>query len=103
VSGIDDPAAAVALRAERTVVLRLGGGCQMPIGAHAHVSGGTIELSGLVVSLDGARAARAHATGPATDPEAVGAAAAQQMLDRGADRILADVERAHAAVEGLQP
>jgi hydroxymethylbilane synthase len=93
----------MALRAERAVVTRLGGGCQMPIGAYARVTGDTLELSGIVVSLDGALAARARASGPASGPEAIGTAAAEQMLARGADRILADVQRAHADVQGLQP
>jgi hypothetical protein len=35
VRAIDDPASRAALDAERAVVTRLGGGCQMPIGAHA--------------------------------------------------------------------
>jgi len=100
---IDDPEASLALRAERAVVSRLGGGCQMPIGAYARVSGDTLALEGIVVSIDGARIARANATGPATAPEAVGIAAAEQLLARGADRILEDVQRAQAAVEGLQP
>src|SRR5688500_5623697 len=38
VTHIDDPSAAAALTAERTVVTRLGGGCQMPIGAYADVT-----------------------------------------------------------------
>jgi hydroxymethylbilane synthase len=103
VSRIDDPAASLALRAERAVVTRLGGGCQMPIGAFATLSGGTLEISGVVMSIDGRRAARARASGPAADPEAVGASAAEQLLVDGADEILADVERAHADVQGLQP
>src|SRR5688500_2974538 len=46
VARIEDPAAAAALRAERAVVTRLGGGCQMPIGAYAAVSNGTLTLTG---------------------------------------------------------
>jgi hypothetical protein len=33
----------------------------------------------------------------------VGGAAADELLSLGADQILAEVQRAHAAVEGLQP
>ena len=103
VSRVDDPGASLALRAERAVVRRLGGGCQMPIGAVATVSEGGIDLSGIVVSLDGARAARAAVSGAAADPEAVGIAAAEALLARGAGRILEEVARAQAGVEGLQP
>lgn len=103
VSRIDDRDAAMALRAERTVVVRLGGGCQMPIGAYARIHGDSMTVTGLVLSIDGARRAHASVTGAAHDAESLGERAAEQMLDGGAGQILADVQRAHAAVEGLQP
>jgi len=100
---IDDSPAARALTAERAVVRRLGGGCQMPIGAFADVTDDTVTLTGIVISVDGARAARATATGSAANAEAIGVNVAEQLLERGADEILADVQRAQAAVEGIQP
>jgi hydroxymethylbilane synthase len=103
VTRIDDPAAAAALTAERAVVTRLGGGCQMPIGAYAAFDDGRLDIRALVVSLDGAQAARAEARGNAADAHAIGIIAAEQLLARGAADILADVQRAHGAVEGLQP
>jgi hydroxymethylbilane synthase len=103
VARIDEPAAAVALRAERAVVTRLGGGCQMPIGAHAEISGGSVTLTSIVVSPDGARAARASASGGIEQAEAIGIAVANRLLDEGAGDILADVQRTQAAVEGIQP
>ena len=103
VQGIDDRDATVALAAERAVIVQLGGGCQMPIGAHASASGTTLRMSAVVVSLDGTRAAHAAGDGTVDDPEGLGQTIAQQLRDDGADEILADVLRAHANVEGLQP
>lgn len=103
VEPIGDLGAAAALTAERAVVTRLGGGCQMPIGAYAALSGGELSLTSIVVSLDGARAIRAEASGPAADAERVGLRAAERLLAEGAADILAEVERARAAVDGLQP
>ena len=103
VSTINDAGAAAALTAERAVVTRLGGGCQMPIGAYAALVGDELAMSAVVVSLDGSRAARAEARGRSTDAHAIGIAAAEQLLARGAGDILADVQRAHGAVEGIQP
>ena len=74
VDRINDPTSASALAAERMVVLRLGGGCQMPIGAYATVSSTELSLSAMVISLDGARVVRAEASGAVTEPEAVGRA-----------------------------
>lgn len=103
VARIDDREAGFASRAERAVVARLGGGCQMPIGAYAEVSNGSMRVTGIVVSPDGSRAARAVAAGPVERAEAIGIDVAEQLLKEGAHEILADVQRAQAAVEGIQP
>jgi hydroxymethylbilane synthase len=100
---MNDPAARAALDAERTVVLRLGGGCQMPIGAYAAVVDGSLSMMAIVLSLDGARALRAESRGPMSEANEVGATAADDLLAQGASEILAGIERAHASVEGLQP
>jgi hydroxymethylbilane synthase len=103
VAAIDDPTSRAALDAERAVVTRLGGGCQMPIGAYADVSGDALTLVGIVLSLDGAQVLRAESRGQMSEAIAVGNAVAEDLLAQGAAGILADIERAHAAVEGLQP
>ena len=103
VGTINDWRAAVALEAERAVVRRLGGGCQMPIGAYATVDGPALSLRAVVISGDGARVASAAIDGRASEAEAAGEAAAEQLLQAGAGEILADIERQHGAVEGLQP
>ena len=103
VAAIDDARARAALDAERAVVVKLGGGCQMPIGAHAAVDGSSLTLMAIVLSLDGARAIRAESRGAASDAANAGTAVAEDLLSRGAAAILAEVQRAHAAVEGIQP
>ena len=103
VAAVDDPPARAALEAERAVVTTLGGGCQMPIGVHAQIVDGVMSLVAVVLSLDGTRAIRAESRGSMTEPHTVGGAAADELLSLGADQILAEVQRAHAAVEGLQP
>jgi len=100
---IDDVPARIALEAERSVVRELGGGCQMPIGAFATVTGDAVAIAAVVLSLDGAQVVRASATGSASAPDEVGRKAASDLLRQGAAGILADVTRAHAAVEGIQP
>lgn len=97
VSRIEDAAAAAALKAERAVVERLGGGCQTPIGALATPTGdGQLELVGIVVSLDGSRAMRAHASGPADDAVVLGASVGDQLLAQGAGEILSDAQKSQA-------
>ena len=100
---IGDASAGAALTAERMVVTRLGGGCQMPIGAHAAVSGVRLQMAAIVVSVDGMRAVRAESSGTLGEAETVGARAADRLLAEGAAEILAEVDQARGVVEGLQP
>ena len=102
-STINHRTSGIALAAERAVVRDLGGGCQMPIGAYAAINDAAMTITAIVVSPDGARAALATIDGRADEPDAAGAAAAEQLLARGAGEILSEVQRQHAAVEGLQP
>ena len=103
VAAIDDARTRAALDAERGVVVKLGGGCQMPIGAHAAVDGSSLTLTAIVLSLDGVRAIRAESRGAASDAINAGTAVAEDLLSRGAAEILAEVQQANAAVEGIQP
>jgi hydroxymethylbilane synthase len=100
---IGDTGAALALRAERAVVDRLGGGCQMPIGAFCHSTGdGDLSVTSIVVSLDGSRAVRAQRRGSAGAPEQLGMQVADELLAKGADSILNDARRA-SATESHRP
>ena len=82
-------ATADCVRAERAVNRVLGGNCAIPLGAYATVDQGTLHLRALVAAPDGSRAARAEATGPAQQADALGAEVAQRLRERGASEILA--------------
>jgi hydroxymethylbilane synthase len=98
-SRIDDPHASAALCAERAVVVRLGGGCQMPIGAFAAISGDQLTLKTIVVSIDGHRSVRAEAHGAVASAARLGAQAAEQLLAQGAADILAEADTARIEME----
>ena len=99
---INDATSAVALAAEREVVVRLGGGCQMPIGAIAKVAGSELTLNAIVVSIDGHRAVRAETRGIARDASGIGAKAAEELLAQGAAEILAEAGQAQVKTERSQ-
>ncbi len=94
---IDDLHSHAALDAERALVLALGGGCQMPIGAHATVEQSHISIHGVVVSPDGSRVVRRHAIGPVSDAGSVGARCAAALLEDGAGEILDESVRQQRA------
>jgi hydroxymethylbilane synthase len=81
-----DPDADAAVRAERALLGELHGGCSVPVGALATRRDGVLSLSAQVTSLDGR--ARIAGTVTGADPEAVGAALASTLRERGADMIL---------------
>lgn len=100
--GGSDPAAAVvatlthedtlrAVRAERAVLNGLGGGCQVPIGAHARIKDGRLQLRGVVARPDGSKVICLEAEGDAGEPEVVGSQLARDLLAAGASELL-DVE-----------
>ncbi|MDT7779400.1 MAG: hydroxymethylbilane synthase, partial [Acidobacteriota bacterium] len=91
VSLLDDPRTRAAVLAERALLRTLGGGCQVPIAAHATVAGGRIRLDGLVASLDGGEVIRDSIEGDATEAVRVGDELAARLLERGAGVLLADL------------
>jgi hydroxymethylbilane synthase len=74
--------------AERALLHRLEGGCQVPIAAHATVTGSNIALEGLVASVDGKEVIRDCIRGTTDDPRSIGVELAERLLARGGDRIL---------------
>jgi hydroxymethylbilane synthase len=80
--------------AERAMNRKLQGGCQVPIGAYAEISGETLWLRGLVGALDGSEIIRHELRGPVAQAEQLGIALAEHLLAQGADRILQDVYQA---------
>ena len=82
----------LAVSAERAVSRRLGGSCQVPLGAHARWRGDALQLDAFVALPDGSRDVRAHAA-LAVDTldaaEQLGAAVAGDLLARGAEDVLA--------------
>jgi hydroxymethylbilane synthase len=97
VARITDEEAAAALTAERALVVGLGGGCQMPIGALAVPAGqDALDLHAVVASLDGTRAARCQQQGLRVNAAALGADVSRRLVADGALDILNGGPRAHA-------
>jgi hydroxymethylbilane synthase len=83
---LNDPAARTATTCERALLNRLGGGCQVPIGAFAEMRNGKLHLESLVADPDGSKLLRDSRDGD--DPEKLGNEAGAALLSRGGDDIL---------------
>jgi hydroxymethylbilane synthase len=86
---LDDAASRTATSCERALLRRLGGGCQVPIGAFAEVRGEHLHLSAIVAHSDGSRVLREAQSD--THPDQLAAAVAAALLARGAEAILQEV------------
>jgi hydroxymethylbilane synthase len=97
---LDDREARLAATAERALLRRLEGGCQVPLGALATVQGGDLSLMACICALDGTRQLSARGRAPAGDAaaEALGVRIAEELLARGAADLMAK-EREARAVE----
>jgi hydroxymethylbilane synthase len=92
-NGLDHAPSRTAVLAERALLHRLQGGCQVPIAAHATVAGTGVRLEGLVSSVDGKELIRDSVEGTIEDPESMGIQLAERLLARGGDRILQAIYR----------
>jgi hydroxymethylbilane synthase len=85
---LDDAAARAEAMAERAFLRRLGAGCHTPVAGLARHAGATVEMDGLVSSLDGRTVIRGKTRGAEDRAEAVGERLADELLARGARRLL---------------
>ncbi len=85
------PATSFAVRAERALLWRCEGGCQVPIAAHGTVTGNELQLTGFIASVDGKRSVKGSISGPATDCEKLGITLAEKLLKDGGHEILSEV------------
>jgi hydroxymethylbilane synthase len=78
----------VACVSERAFLRGLGGGCQLPIAAHARFEGDLLKLDGLVARPDGSRRLQDSLSGPPDKAEEIGASLASSLIERGAGTLL---------------
>ncbi|WP_308164837.1 hydroxymethylbilane synthase [Nonomuraea sediminis] len=89
-SVLDDPRTRSAVTAERAVLSALEAGCSAPVGAFAVDDGQTLNLTAMVVALDGQQAVRKSAAGSPSDAVNLGRLLAGEMIAEGADRLMGE-------------
>jgi hydroxymethylbilane synthase len=95
---LEDPPTRLATTAERALLERIEGGCQVPLGALATATGTGIHLHAAVCALDGSLLLSARGDGEATaaGAAALGVRLATDLIAKGAGRLIA----AERAVQG---
>jgi hydroxymethylbilane synthase len=85
---LNDSAARASTTCERALLSRLGGGCQVPIGAFAEIRDSNLHLEAVVADPDGSKVLRESRDGNVKDPEKLGSEVGEMLLSRGGDEIL---------------
>ncbi len=86
---LNDELTASACAAERALLRSLGGGCQLPIAAHAFITNTRrLQLHGMVANHSGEIVIRDVIEGELNEPQALGEMLAGQLMKRGATRLL---------------
>ena len=88
---LNDKDSWIAVSAERSFLKKLEGGCQVPIAAFARRAGATLQIDGLVGTIDGKRILRERVEGRAEEAESLGTKLADILLSKGAKEILDEV------------
>jgi hydroxymethylbilane synthase len=94
---LDHQATRIAVTAERALLRKLEGGCQVPVGGLARIEGNQVILRAAACSIDGKDFMHTEETGAVQDASAVGMRAADVLLGKGAAHILAGVQAQRAA------
>ena len=89
---LNDPPTATCVGAERAFLARLGGGCQVPVAAHARlVNQEELQLEGLIGHPSGQPHFRHQMVGQKSTPEDLGRRLAEHLLAIGGDKVLQEV------------
>ena len=88
ISKLNHDTTRIACLAERSLLRSLGGGCQLPIAAHALVNGNELYLHGLVATIDGSQVLRDSVSGSVGRAEELGQTLANRLMDLGANSLL---------------
>ena len=91
VSRLEHAATRLAATAERALLRRIEGGCQVPLGAFSTLEGSELTVRAVVCALDGRSSLNATGTAPAetTEARALGERLAAALIAQGAGRLIA--------------
>lgn len=81
----------IAVTAERALLAALGGGCQVPIGAHAWIEDESVRMRAIVAAPDGSRVVTRTGEAELDGAAALGTRLAEELKQEGAAALLAHV------------
>lgn len=90
---LNDPKTAICLKAERSFLRTMDGGCSIPVFGHAFLKGDQIEMEAGIISLDGSIEVRRKKSGSKDNPLKLGFELASEVLTSGGKEILEEIKK----------
>ncbi len=92
ISILNDKDSSDAVTAERSLLRRLEGGCQIPIGAISTVEDNALTIEAQITNTNGVDAVRDRLSGDRNDAEKLGIELAEKLLRQGGEEILSEIK-----------
>jgi hydroxymethylbilane synthase len=90
---VNHPVTEVCVRAERSFLKTLHGGCSIPAFGYAHFEGDLVTLKGGIISLDGQRVIKVKRTAAVEEVKELGESVANEVLNIGGEQILKEIKQ----------
>jgi hydroxymethylbilane synthase len=91
---VNHPQTEACLKAERSLLRKLEGGCSVPIFGYATLQKDQVTLEAGIISLDGTQILRRSLSGAAADAEKIGQTLAEELLADGGKKMLEEIRKA---------
>lgn len=89
---VNDAKTAACIRAERSFLKTMQGGCSVPVFGYAHFEGDLVTLKGGVISLDGQQVIKTKQSRNPEQVKELGEAVAKEVLEYGGAEILRELK-----------
>ncbi len=90
---LNDPDTAICLKAERSFLRTMDGGCSIPVFGYASLKDDQIEMEAGIISLDGSKEIRRKKSGSKDNPLKLGFELASEVLTSGGKEILEEIKK----------
>lgn len=89
---VNHPQTEACIRAERSFLKTMQGGCSVPVFGYAHFEGSAVTLKGGVISLDGQQVIKAKQSRSPEEVKELGESVAREVIANGGGEILREVK-----------
>lgn len=88
---VNHPETEACVRAERSFLKAMQGGCSIPVFGYAHFEGSLVTLKGGIISLDGQKVIKAKRSSAVENVKELGESVAKEVLSNGGAEILKSI------------